>query len=380
MEDSDINSLKKVLDRTPKVEPFYSEVQNAIENLKYGDLSDNPLFSIIHGHIGALAKSNRLTEDWEILKVNEGLVISHIDFLMIQDNFNKIEGKKIKWNSEYYKIAMKNYIGKMIEFRQFHTNYFYNSRQHIDNGNLKVIDDLVKQSKHFIKNDDFLIVAMPSHLDNPQLWRQFNLSDSLLSRIPPWAKINEKGVILGSQLYRDDNPIGHDYFSYAARFVKSGEIKSIDQKLLFTAQHEGSHGIVDSLLIRLLNLSSDNPIYEGITGALGHDGRELTQSPSLDEMISNPYPHDTKLRSDTIYYSGAKYWTSIYRVLTKGDNIAAWPLIFAKSLEVAVDMNKDPDIMLKDDNSKISEFLKNVIVKLNIRAIDLEREYNLLHK
>lgn len=373
--------LSNILDRTPKIEPYYLEVRGALRDLHHGDASDNPLFSVIHGHIGALFKAGKLrSTEWQPKTVSGGVFVPHKDFLRIQDEFATLEGdgNGVTWNADTCLDAMDKYIGRMQEYRRRHNSYFRGAQKYLSETQAKIVGDVVQRHSDLTnENDGFLIVAVPSHFDSPKVWEDFNLTDALLKRIPAWAKINERGVILGSRLHRHDNPRGHDYFSYAARAVRSGETQSMTDKLLLTAQHEGSHGITDTTLIDLLKLGSDNPIYEGIVGALGEDDRQLRKSPSFRELLDNPLPDDVATHRDTTYYSGARYWEALRRRLsTVGDD--AWPKIMGTSLATAADLSGQSDFMAMNPNTRVSTFLKQIPARLDIQIDDLEKEYELI--
>lgn len=382
MDNFETESVSGILDRTPRNEPFYSEVRGAIEHIKAGDASESPLFSIIHGHIGALSRAGRLSQTWKNFPTSGGTVVAHEDFLNIQNEFPKLEmnqGDAINWNAESSVDALGNYLGRMKQYRQRHTNLYRNSLQYLTPSQAEKVSIVANNHTDLMSDDnDLVFVAAPSHLDNPKLWEEFNLRGKLLDHIPPWVKINSRGVILGSRNFRDDKPKGHDYFSYAARAVRLGEAKSMEDKLLLTAQHEGSHGLADAVLIDLLRLGADNPICEGLAGALGEDGREKRPSPSFAELMTNPHSEDMTARRDTAYYSGTKFWEALRRRVSKQgmDKMSAWSRVFGVSMAVATDLSNQPEFMNRNSAERISRFLTEVPMKLDIKVDDLEKEYN----
>lgn len=64
MDSFEAESISGILDRTPKREPFYGEVGSSLNKLRQGDASHNPLYGIIHGHVGALLEAGKLSPDW----------------------------------------------------------------------------------------------------------------------------------------------------------------------------------------------------------------------------------------------------------------------------------------------------------------------------
>lgn len=377
MDNLETESISGILERTPHVTPFYEEVSSAIHKLRNGDASSNPLAEIIHGHVGALERKQQLGNEWLRYRVPGGLIVAHVDFLTIQDEFTHLEqgkGEQIPWNATMSLEILGKAIGAGKQYRQRHNQYFGNALKLLSSNKVSRLNELIEHHKHMMDNGDELLVALPSHLDSPKLWESFNLKGKILDRIPAWAKVYEHGLILASRQYRDDNPRGHDYFSYDARAVRLGEEPDMTTKPVKTWQHERSHGISDALLIDLLKLDTQNPIYEGLPGALGEDGRERKKSPSFSELLTNPYPNDVAVRRDTAYYSGARYWEALRRVVSKSQQ-QPWPVIISEALGLAVDMNGKPEIMSIDSNSKIARFLTELPSRLQIDIADVEKEY-----
>jgi hypothetical protein len=373
------DSISGILDRTPRIAPFYAEVLSAVHKLRNGDLSSSPLVEIIHGHISALEKRGQLGKEWLSYHVPGGLIIPHVDFLTIQNEFSQLEkvrGEEPPWNAEKSIEAMGIAIKAGKQYRTRHINLFHNALALLDSNKIRRIQRLVKYHKHMLIDTNEVLVALPSHLDASKLWESFGLRGPILDRIPPWAKVYEHGLILASREYRNDDPRGHDYFSYAARAIRLGETPDMSTKLSLTWQHERSHGISDAILIDLLGLDTQNPIYEGLPGALGEDGRERKQSPSLNELLTNPYPDDVAIRRNTAYYSGARYWESLRRnVINSGSN-NPWPVIIGAALDTAIDMSDAFEIMSSDLSSRISRFLRILPSRLHINMANVEKEYN----
>lgn len=152
----------------------------------------------------------------------------------------------------------------------------------------------------------------------------------------------------------------------------------MDDKVLKTNQHEGSHGIGDAVLIDLLHLGADNPICEGLAGALGEDGREAKSQLSFGQLLQNPYPDDTKLRQETANYAGTKYWHSLRKYLHKQntDESQVWPKIFGTALVTAVDLSNQPEFMKNSPARRISKYLFEVPTRLGVDSNRLEEIYN----
>lgn len=380
MDSFEAESISGILDRTPKREPFYGEVRSSLNKLRQGDPSHNPLYGIIHGHVGALLEAGKLSTDWAPHRVLGGVVVPHRDFLNIQDDFASIEGSgedTSMWNAEMSIDSLGKYIGTMRNYRNRHSAFFREALLQLPSAQEQIIQPLVEKRKNLLADpNDFVMVAIPSHFDNPKLWEQFGLRGKLLDRIGLWSKINEQGVILASRLHRNDDPRGHDYFSYAARAVRNSETKTMTDKLLLTAQHEGSHGITDALLMDILKLDAYNPIYEGLVGALGEDERYSRSKTPFSQFVETPYPADTNTRMDHAYYDGTKFWEAMRRILQKRGIKKVWPTIISTSLDSALDISRNQTLVDGDINTRISLFLKRVPEGLGIDLRDLETEYD----
>lgn len=385
---AELQTITGILERTPQVQPFYSEVRDAIMHLNDGDGSDFPVFELLHGHISALASAGKLSGDWEIIQVNGGRVIAHRDFLKIQDEFidlEKGEASKLRWDSAQCKDAFRVYIEKMKEYRQRHISLFQQCLNQLDEETRSAVLSIANDRFTQLASvpEDISIVALPSWLDNPKLWTSMGITSSLTDRIPPWAKIHGLGVVFASRKHRDDKPYGYDYFSYAARCVVNGEVDKIGKKLSLTAQHEGSHGIVDAILIYLLGIDAYNPIGEGIPGSLGDDGRGLKHTDiTFKQLLENPCPEDNRSRSESAYIAGPKFWDSVVlllqnRGLTKDQ---AWVEIFSSSLKSAIEMTAEKNFKSQNKGKKVARLIEKIIGKLEITFEELESVYESLNQ
>lgn len=276
--------------------------------------------------------------------------------------------------------ALGNYIGTMRRYRNRHSDLFRAALTQIPNPQLQVIQQRLDKHKDLLTDpNNFVMVAIPSHLDNPKLWETFGLKGKLLDRIGPWSKINEQGVILASRKYRDDNPRGHDFFAYAAKEEREGRGTSMSDVLANrTGKHEGSHGITDALFMDLLNIDAYNPIYEGFVGALGEDDREKRQSVSFGQLLRDPYPTDTKQRMDNAYYAGAKYWTALKQILQKKGNPNPWQTLISQGLSLATNINGNQELMTEPPAVRITKYLNDLPNKMNFDLKDVETQYDSL--
>ncbi len=378
------NSVSGILDRTPKQEPYYSEVRGSIQKLKLGDISHNPIYGLIHGQVGALLEANKLGSEWSSRRVPGGVIVPHRDFIAIQDEFTQLEGDRAdlpKWNAEMSLDAITKYLSTMRKYRERHNAFFTQALPKIPAPQLDIVQNRLKHHQDLLDDKrDFVMVAIPSHFDNQKLWESLGISGDLLKRIGPWSKINEQGVILASRKYRDDNPRGHDYFSYALREVIAGRAKSISEVLSQrTGKHEGSHGITDALFMDLLNIDAYNPVYEGFVGALGEDGREKRYKNTFEEFIGNPSPADSKKRMDNGYYGGAKYWTALKNILEQRGVEIPWVTLIGNGLMLSAELSANKQLMKEEPNKRVFVFLNELPKKLSIDMPDLQKEFDAIN-
>lgn len=368
-----------LLERTPQIEPFYGEVKSAIHQLHNGDVSSGPVWKIVHGLVGANEKKGILGSEWHRYPVTGGVIIPHRDFLSIQDEFSVLERDKdynIPWNAKQSIEAMGAYIRAGKQYRARHVNFFQQSLNFLNSHQRSKVQKFLHSHDNLTDAaEDITLVALPSHLDNPHLWESLNLNGELLKRIPLWAKISEHGVILASRLHRNDNPRGHDLFSHNAKAVRTGEEHDMLAVMTHKAQHEYSHGPSDAILIDLLNLNTQTPVYEGLAGALGEDGREKKPSPSFSDLLTTPYPRDVEIRKNTAYYAGTKYWEALRRLLLSKGNANPWPALIGAALSSASDINDNQEIIVGDENARMSHFLRDVPRRLGIDMTEVERAF-----
>lgn len=385
---TELGTITGVLERTPQIQPFYNEVKNAIAHLQDGDGSDYPIFELVHGHISALAKTGKLSDDWVIRQVNGGHVIAHKDFLEIQNEFSSLESgaaSKLRWDSTQCMDTFQNYIETKKKYRQHHISLFQQSLEKLDEGTRETVLSVARERfpQLMTASEEMSIVATPSWLDSREPWSSMGITDSLTDRIPAWVKIYEIGVILASRNHRNDQPQGHDYFSYAARSVVNGEVKEIGQKLSLTAQHEGSHGVVDATLIYVLGVDAYNPIGEGIPGSLGDDGRGAKRTDvTIKQLLENPCPEDSKTRNETAYVAGSKFWDSVVLLLeNKGlSKDQAWIEIFSSSLKSATEISAEKHFKSQSKGQRVTRIINEILRKLDITIEQLEPVYQGLNK
>lgn len=220
---TELGTITGVLERTPQIQPYYNEVKNAVTHLQDGDGSDYPIFELVHGYISALASANQLPiQDWEVRQVKGGRVIAHKDFVNIQNEFSNLEkdgASKLPWDSAKCMEAFQNYIETKTRYRQRHISFFQQSLEKLDEKTRETVLSVSRERfpQLMSASEGMTIIALPSWLDNRELWISMGITSNLTTRIPAWVKIYEIGVVLASREHRNDRPQGHDYFSYCGK-------------------------------------------------------------------------------------------------------------------------------------------------------------------
>lgn len=388
VKNSDETVYQDILFRTPKIEPYYSEVNMAITHLRNGDQTSNPIWKILHGFISARYFEGSLSKDiWVTKKVGGGAIIAHKQFLQIQDDFQELEGTDsvIEWNASASLQSLEKYIEITNRYQLRHRRIYNLALELLSEADQKYLVDIATNDFHFSdeEHSERVIIAIPSHLDDTNLWLSCFGNDFYSSRIPDYAKIHECGVVLASAEHRNDEPKGYDYFSYAARSVKSGQTSNLSEKLWLTAQHEGSHGIIDLLLVTLLRVSDRNPVQEGIIGALGNDGRDqVVTSLTINQLLGvEGVSFDDKRNMEWSYIAGPKFFRALYKIIAVNDQDeeAVWSKIVAAELSVALEMSKDSVMFTHEETEKVAIFLQKVINKLEITSEEIHSVYNSLN-
>lgn len=350
------------------------------------DISSYPVFSWIHAVISECARQESLDpKDWGVYQTGGGYIIAHQGFLRIQDDYPDLEKRReggnpiLDWNAEEAVKALAEYQERKAQFRLRHQALYATALDALDEQSRRIIAKTAELFPYLLKapTEDTIIVCIPWYTDNKLLWNEIGIGEEYLERVPSWAKIHEIGVILASRIFREVGHRGHDYFAYAGNYAK-GDVDGMVERLLLTAQHEGSHGITDKVITYLLGIDIYNPIGEGIAGALGEDGRgyEYTEF-TLRNLLHYLDPADAASRKEISYIAGSKFWCAILEVLQNRGRtkIQIWADIFRSSLKTAVQINQDTNLDCMDGNEKIAFLLNKVIEDLHISIEELERAY-----
>lgn len=377
----------------PKSSTQYEDLNKLALVLKSNELTGStPMFQVVHNLIEGLEEQGLLSDDWIVNRYEQGKVIIHKDFLAIQDEFAQLEGataNNMVWNAELATQSFRAYLETETVFQERHNRVYAKGLDRLNAETRTGIETPRETGKD--TNQIRVLVAIPSPFDNPNLWQQtLGLPQNYQDKLNPWSKIHECGVILASRLYRDDNPRGHDYFSYAARIVNRGEAPSIADKFIITAKHEGSHGKIDRTVLSLLSISNSNPIDEGFVNAFSGEADPQTPTPiTIEELIENPKPASQDMEPDRLaeykreanYNAGAKFFYSIFEIIKTRENKPeedTWATITAGMIESAFKLGQ---ISLEEtENTKISMFMKRLLTQLDISVDEVKAVYNRLNQ
>jgi hypothetical protein len=365
--------------KTPASRAFYK--------INNGDLSSNPIQERMVEYANQLYETKKLPlNDWIVVEDKSSRILIHKQFNSIQDRMAKLSPDiKLPWNSKKALCALKKYIPYKQKARKKHLRLFkkaYNTLSETEKNKLGVLIGDIPLNRNTIPTS---LICIPYYADNKSLWQKSGLKHNHINRIPPYAKIHESGVIFASQACRNKQIRRHDYFSYAAEEVQNGKADNIENKLIQTAKHEGSHGPLDEIIPIALRISDTCTIPEGIAGSLGNDGRDQKHTAiSIYELINNPCNSNNGRTSYELNYICApKLFSSIVKELIrskKAKNVQqAWQMIFTQSLRTVTNITDNKKFKRLNENSKTSVFYKEFINKLDIEIDNLEKQYEKLN-
>lgn len=364
-----------------------------------GGLRKNPLNHELTRYAIALPcaciKTDSLDPDtWRYEKVGDGYLVAHKDFLAIQDDFIRFEPdlSYLNWNGQKAYDTLHKYLSRVSQGKQGVRKIFYDSLSHLSP---ELRDEIEHEGKNYIT--DLIppsLVAIPDPDSYPHLWTDFYGFPPDYNLEVKFAKISEEGRILASRRYRDERIgpefRGHDYFSYAARFVRSGQASSIEDKLLNgTYKHEVNHDVSDYLSGNVfMALPDGNPISEGYVGMLGNDGREYQKIPfetTIDMLFQTPILGYTqgswdKNQGYLSYYAFPRVFRCIEQILTEryaNEHMSLVKLnagILQTSYLLRREAAENP-LDAKRMSRRVSLFFNQLVEHLQIYQSDLRKKY-----
>lgn len=357
-------------------------------------ITDYAIFRWINLLVERAARMGKLPEtDWQVFDSPGARVIAHRGFLETQNEFAELvagipELAGVEWNEGKCVWALQQYLSKLSGNRQRHLGIYERCLSLLDEKTRGGIQSIAKDFPYLLSvPDHFTLVAIPSWFDDFHLWLEFGVTPYLLQKIPYFLKIDEAGVVLGSKKCRGvrSGERSHDFCLYCAiRSVNLGW--SIEEVIIDKGKHEGSHGILDSIIVKMfgdITLLSDvyNIFGEGIPGAIGGDGRDRRQTQvTVSELLENPFGENGVEKA---YYAGPKFWESVVQILYKRESVEAeesWAVVMSVLLNVLYKMtNQEIVLENRDINDVAVKLLDMSLARLQITREEVEVVYNSLN-
>lgn len=329
---------------------------------------------------------------WFILKTSQGKIVAHKSFLQIMDNFNQlVELEKTDTNSlDASKTLelLRRYHTTMAEYRKRHNEIFEKALSSLSEDKQSKIREVISGITDFNMNNIPDVVAIPFYEDNPSLWIDFyQLTKEQRQGIGEWFLINSGNLLFASE----KNLRNFNYFHYALGQVRRGNAASTENKLQMTARHEGSHGIINKIMNKLIvpDVSQDNPLVadplsEGLASCMGKDGKytEKTMFP-LTDLLQNPLPAKKDVAEDIAYQAAPKFFMAIYTILQQREQIGQseekekelWTFIVKAMLETALEQQMNTKLKTQSQNERLVAFFKTLIDNLQINKQELTDTY-----
>lgn len=371
--------------------PYYSRIQEGLERkwpdrvlhdlpLAYLEAGELPNVKVVDSTKSLLSNQENSTAEWFVIHTSLAKILVHRDFLEIQDQFNQLNpaDKNAVWNAELALEAFKNYFSVMEEYREHRNDIFQRALELLPFDEIKT--GIKNKWTEIQQNKDVIpdLVAIPFYEDNPNLWNNFyKLTQDLRSGIVYYQKMTSNNLMFASIKDR----FNHDYFNFAEGMAAKGNTKSIEDTLMRTARHEGTHWGTDSLLedeFLQLDPSEDSPLAEGLTFAISHDARiETTSASTLDEFLLHP------LSPQMAYNASPKFFKALSTVLSKQQEISyseieLWARIESIMLRIGYQIYADEEKQKMSSEKKIQILLASLMRELRVTKEQLTLEYDRL--
>lgn len=356
----------------PKVPVCQAQMDQARRKIASGDRTENPLFEYVHGYYCSLALSGKAdSRIWKTVKTPEGVLFIHKDFTKTE--LNRAKKARISMDAATLEQYLRENLAVLEASRKRSHAIATAAAAYLDPAAKRALD---RQTPVM----DKLLIAMPSYLDDPALWKMVVPLGDINKQTPSWLSMHEVGIILSSARKITDRE-SHDYITQAMQQSKSMRM-TVAEAVRMSARHEGSHGAADAALIDLLKLKTDNPLYEGIASALASDSAVTTRTQVAPiELLNNPYPPSSDRRGNVAYYAGGKLWMSLYDLLKgSASEEQTWARLLGRAVSVASMMAADPQTFNLNDNDRISRYMSLLMPQLNISPDDFARRYSQLNQ
>jgi hypothetical protein len=372
-------------------------------------LSSDACFSWIVRFGEILAEKNMLLpEEWSIESSDNGSLYVHKGFSTIQNRWDELSGqdfprtKPYPVDAEKVRSLCREYLNVQAKSRLSHRQIFDKAMETVPTPVSTIVQNTLDENFPNLYSQgakNLRLFCIPSHMDDPSLWQNtFKIPSTCLSKIEPWAKMHEDGVLLASARYRSTSDgdqrdemgqaRGHDGLSWCAYdgYNAALNVWDIEKGLSEAADHEGQHYLIDLLCSRLLGISTDNTMYEGFTCArerMSHS-KPYPDALAFDEYISAPgrrenhhTPEQNDRQRNANYVSGPRFYRALFLSCGGTSNPnpdeEVWAKIAAAMLEVACDMQTD---VTEDQTQKLAHFHVSLMRKLGISIEQVRHYYN----
>jgi len=144
------------------------------------------------------------------------------------------------------------------------------------------------------------------------------------------------------------------------------------------AKHEGSHGITEDCVIRILNIKEYSSIMEGFVEALAEGtGIYKPTNISFSQLLNASYNPEENI--ECCYQAAPKYYFALFKKLSKNlnnDTETAWLEIIKQMIYTAFEIKSQINDKPLNDKEKTSRFFKTLIKNLNLDPKKIEKLYN----
>lgn len=231
--------------------------------------------------------------------VGDHVMLYTKNFIDNQNRFSKVEitpngDSPCYWDHDLGTKARKKYLEVYHENRQKHIKIWqalentlrslgvYQKLSNLIASRLGRDNTLEKMIDEYLQKD---IIFLCLSFDHSEDFEKFGM-DAEFYRLnsPSMSKVSQDGVFHSSLQHRYDDPAfygkeahsrGHDFDSYAHRLEIKGEFPSMESVFTHNAGHESTHGIIDALLILILDIQDTRFrfIHEAWVIAANYDSR-----------------------------------------------------------------------------------------------------------
>ena len=315
-------------------------------------------------------------DDWEICC--DGRFIVHKKFKELLN----IEDCKFFSSDDVVQLIPK-YLDIHREYRRRHWRVFNQAYgeayPQLTQEQKEIFDKHLSEGETIYNIDRKSIIGIPFYDDEPELWEKLGIKKEDVESMH--FSIYSQGLIFASNKSLDKLPASasHHFFARLSSVHKSSE--KAKESFLNMAKHEGSHGISEYIVIRILELKSYSAIMEGLVEAQA-EGSGITQKTniSFDSLLDASYMANDNLEG--CYIAAPKYYSALFSLLKeKEKNVpdeTLWSKIVEQMIYTAFQVQSQPDN--DNDEKKTSSFFKILIINLGLNEEYVRKKYDNLNE